>query len=77
MKKTKLDIPTTWPKPWEELGGGYLALFGYKVLVWKRFRRPSKFGIYGFARSHVYQRLWYGRKVLHYRFVFKRMKKAT
>ena len=47
------------------------------LLVWKRFRRPSKFGIYGFARSHVYQRLWYGRKVLHFRFKFKRMKKAT
>jgi len=72
MKRTKLDIPDNWPNPWKELGDGCVAIMKFKLLVWKKYKRPAKFSIYGFARSHNYMRVWYGKKVLHFRFVFKR-----
>ena len=77
MKKGKLDIPTDWPRPWEELGEGECIIFGWIILHWKRYRRVKvKFTIYGVARGY-YTRVWYGKKVLHFRFPLKRIKKAA
>lgn len=73
MKKTKLDIPDDWPRPWKELGEGCFAIMKFKLLVWKKYQRPAKFNIYGFARSNNYVRVWYGKKVLHFRVTFKRI----
>jgi hypothetical protein len=64
----KLDIPNDWPRPWTELSNGTFTLFKWRVVSWKRFQRPAKFGIYGFARSPRYYRIWYGRRVLHFHF---------
>ena len=70
MKKTPLDIPTNWPRPWKEIGEGTLTVFGFQLLIWKRFNRHTKsrkpFNIYGFAKSPSYYRIWYGKKVLHF-----------
>lgn len=75
MKKTKLDIPTDWPRPWTEIGEGKIEIMKRRLLAWKRFKRPAKFRIYGVARSNSYIRIWYGKKVLHFRLSFKRIKK--
>jgi len=68
MKESQLDIPTNWPRPWKELGEGTFTLFGYQLLAWKKFKRRAKFNIYGFSKSPVYFRVWYGLKVLHFHF---------
>ena len=74
MKKGKLDIPNDWPRPWEELGEGHWKVFGVYILHWKKYRRTRvKFSIYGFTRGH-YNRVWYGKKVVHFKMAFKRAK---
>ena len=74
MKRNKLDIPDDWPRPWKELGEGEWVFVGFRVLAWKKYKRYSKFNIYGFSRSH-YMRVWYGKMVLHFRLPMKRAKK--
>jgi hypothetical protein len=77
MKKGKLDIPTDWPRPWIDLGEGRWTILGIQILHWKKYRRPrAKFSIYGFARGY-YTRIWYGKKVVHYRFKLKRVAGET
>jgi hypothetical protein len=72
MKRNKLDIPDDWPRPWKELGEGEWTFAGIKVLAWKKYKRRTKFTIYGFSRGR-YTRVWYGRKVFHFIFSFKRI----
>lgn len=73
MKKGPLDIPTNWPNPWVELGEGHWKILRLHILHWKLYRRRNRFGIYGFARGH-YNRIWYGRKVIHFKIRIKRTK---
>jgi hypothetical protein len=73
MARKKLDIPDDWPRPWQELGEGELIFMGIKILMWKKYHRHAKFKIYGFSKAH-YIRVWYGRKVLHFSLLFKRVK---
>lgn len=74
MKRGKLDIPDYWPRPWIELGEGHWNFLGVHVLHWKKYKRTRvDFLIYGFARGH-YNRIWYGKKVLHFRLPMKRQK---
>jgi len=75
MKRNKLDIPDDWPRPWKELGEGEWAFAGIKVLAWKKYKRHTKFTIYGFSRGR-YMRLWYGKKVLHLSLMLKRANKS-
>jgi hypothetical protein len=73
-KRTKLDIPSDWPRPWLELGEGSWSIFRFTILRWKKYQRTRvKFSIYGVARGH-YTRIWYGKKVLHFKFKIKRIK---
>ena len=65
MKKVNMNIPDDWPRPWKELGEGKVNVFGYTVMVWKAYKRPAKFSIYGIARGR-YTRFWWGRKVVHF-----------
>jgi len=74
MKNINMKIPDDWPRPWKELGEGSVDVFGYTVLVWKKYKRPAKFSIYGFSRGR-YTRLWYGRKVVHFIIGFKKQGK--
>ena len=74
MKKGKLDIPTDWPRPWKELGFGQWRLLGYRVLIWKKYKRPASFKIYGFSKG-PYLRIWYGKNVLHMQTPFKKTNK--
>jgi hypothetical protein len=76
MKRGKLDIPDDWPRPWTELGEGKFVLFGWLILYWKKYKRKTKFTIYGFSRSY-YMRIWYGKKVVHFKLFFQRLKKDT
>jgi hypothetical protein len=64
-KKLNINIPDDWPRPWKELGEGTITSFGYTLLVWKKYKRPSNFKIYGFSQGK-YMRIWYGRKVVHF-----------
>ena len=74
MSKDKLDIPTDWPRPWIELGEGRWSFLNIQILKWKKYKRRARFSIYGVARGHYYTRIWYGKKVIHYRFKLKRIK---
>jgi len=72
FKKPKLSIPDDWPRPWDEIGGGDLVIFCFYIMRWKIYKRPADFKIYGFSKGR-YSRIWWGRKVLHYRFKIRRI----
>ena len=65
MKKLKLDIPDDWPRPWKELNQGSVSALGYTFVVWKSYKRPANFKIYGFSNGR-YSRIWWGKKVVHF-----------
>lgn len=77
FKKPKLNTPNDWPRPWHELNEGDVVIFCFYILRWKTFFRPASFKIYGFSSARErYVRVWWGRKVLHYRFKIRRIKKG-
>jgi hypothetical protein len=70
--KINVNIPDDWPRPWKEVSDGDITIFGYTVLVWKTYKRPARFNIYGFSRGK-YVRVWWGRKVIHYVFCLEKI----
>tara|TARA_R100001510_G_scaffold52687_1_gene53611 strand:+ start:366 stop:659 length:294 start_codon:yes stop_codon:yes gene_type:complete len=72
FKKPKLSIPSDWPRPWDEINEGDWVIFCFYILRWKTYYRPDSFKIYGFSKGR-YSRIWWGRKVLHYRFKIRRI----
>ena len=78
FKKPKVDIPTDWPRPWNEVGEGDWVIFCFYILRWKLYKRPANFTIYGFTiAKHNYSRIYWGKKVLHYRFKIRRIQRPS
>ncbi len=78
FKKPNVNTPNDWPRPWKELGEGDWVIFSFYILRWKLYKRPANFKIYGFSHArHVYTRIWWGKKVLHFRFKIRRIQRPS
>ena len=72
FKIPKLNMPSDYPRPWEELKEGDFIIGNYYILRWKTFHRHTKMKIYGYSKGH-YNRVYWGRKVLHFKFKIRKI----
>ena len=78
FKKPNVNTPNDWPRAGKEVGEGDWVIFSFYILRWKLYKRPANFKIYGFSHArHVYTRIWWGKKVLHFRFKIRRIQRPS
>mgnify|MGYP001262963505 FL=1 len=75
FKKPNIKIPTDHPRPWSEINEGEWVIFNFYILKWMTYLRPKSFNIYGYSKGR-YTRIYWGMKVLHFKFKIRRIIKG-
>lgn len=78
FKKPNVDISSYMkndhPRPWSEINEGEWVIFNFYIMRWKTYSRPKSFNIYGFSKGrHTYARIYWGMKVLHFKFKIRKI----